>query len=113
MDGRVFLETQIKTQRENMRISLAFSIFLLGVGILATIWCTRSPITQSMNDIMKFGPMCVTASITAVPLKAFLCYRTRLALYCLLLGRCGPGRDPDPEDSQLIFEAMKNVLKVE
>ena len=113
MDGRAFLETQIKTQRGNMRISLAFSIALLLVGVLLTIWCLRSPNTQSINDLMKFGPIFVTASITAVPLKAFLCYRTRLSLYCVLLGQCGPDSSPDTDVSQLILEAMKCVLKVE
>ena len=113
MDGRAFLQSQIKTQRGNMHISLAFSIGLLLVGVLLTLWCSRRPDTQSIVDMMKFGPLCVTASITAVPLKAFLCYRSRVSLYCLLLGHCGPDSNPDPEVSQLILEAMKGVLKVE
>jgi hypothetical protein len=93
-----------------MRISLAFSMTLMIVGILLTIWCLNSAKTASFNELMKLGPMLITTAVAALPLKAFLSYRARVATYVYLLGCCS---DPDPAVAQLITEAIKNLLKMD
>jgi hypothetical protein len=110
MNSEGFLRGQIHTQRGNMRISLAFSLALLFLGILVTLWFLRPGSDKSYPDLMKLGPMLITSAVAAVPLKAFLSYRTRIATYVFLLGCCS---DPDPAVSQLVTEAMKNLLKTE
>jgi hypothetical protein len=111
MNSEIFLKVQIQTQRGNMRLSLAFSVALLLLGILVTLWFLLRPGSdKAYPDLMKLGPMFITSAVAAVPLKAFLSYRTRIATYVFLLGSCS---DPDPAVSQMVMEAMKNLLKVE
>ena len=90
-----------------MRISLAFSIALLMIGVLLTVWSIRA---TSFSEILKIGPMLITSAVAALPLKAFLSYRTRVATYVYLLGCCS---DPDPAVTQLVTEAIKNLLKMD
>jgi hypothetical protein len=93
-----------------MRISLAFSMALMIVGALLTIWCLNSAKTTSFNELMKLGPMLITTAVAALPLKAFFSYRCRVATYVFLLNCCS---DPDPAITQLINEAIKNLLKLD
>lgn len=93
-----------------MRMSLAFCAALLIVGVLLTAWCLRSTTMASYAEIMKIGPMLISTAVAALPLKAFLSYRTRIATYAFLLTRCS---DPDPAVKDLIGEAIKNLLKMD
>src|SRR5262245_29942024 len=82
MDSKNFLQGQIETQKGNMRISLAFSLALLLLGILLTAWFLRAagPAISSYPDLMKIGPLLITSTVAALPLKAFLSYRTENTL---------------------------------
>lgn len=94
-----------------MRISLGFSLALLLLGILVTVWFLRSGSAfSSYPDLMKVGPLLITSAVAALPLKAFLSYRTRIATYVFLLDHCS---DPDPAVSQVVVEAIKNLLKMD
>jgi len=111
MDSKAFLQGQIQTQKGNMRISLAFSVGLFLLGILVTLWFLGAGNDiKGFPDLMKLGPMLVTSAVAALPLKAFLNYRTRIATYVFLLG-CNS--DADPAAAQVLVEAMKNLLKVD
>jgi hypothetical protein len=109
MDSRAILQDQIQKQRGNMRISLAFSVALLMIGVLLTIWSVSSERTAGFSEIMKIGPMLITSAVAALPLKAFLSYRMRIAAYDCLL-RCP---ESDPTAAPLIATAIQNILKVE
>jgi hypothetical protein len=110
MDSKSFLQGQIQTQRGNMRISFAFAVGMLLTGIFVTLWFLRFGSVSAYSDIMKLGPMLITSAVAALPLKAFLSYRTRIATYVFLLSCCS---DSDPTASQLVAEAIKNLLKVD
>lgn len=106
---RAFLESQISLQRVNMWISFGFSLSLVLVGILVTMWCFKSTTFSSLVDSMKVGPALFSSAVAALPLKAFLSYRVRLAMYRYLQG-CP---ESDPLTAQLIMKAKENLLKVE
>lgn len=91
-----------------MRISFAFSVGLVVTGVFVTLWCLN--FAPGFNDIIKIGPAIISSGVAALPMKAFLAYRSRVATYIFLLGCCS---SPDPLIQQVIAEAMKALLKLE
>ena len=83
MSDSLSLEKQIKVQQEYMWISLAWTAFILILGIALTIFLYYKGDSGSANipEVLKVGPLFISGAVTAFPGKIFMECRARVATY--------------------------------
>lgn len=75
-------EKQIKAQTTNVLISAGFSVGVLIIGIIATVYLYRtSGLSGSALEFMKLGPVALSSIPLPFPLRAYLQYRVRIPIY--------------------------------
>lgn len=102
----LFFEQQIKVHKNNILISTSWAIFLLLIGVVATILCFKldKSIATKIPDLMKMGPLFVSTAVISFPFKEFLCSRSRIATYKFLRDYCAAN------DNRKLNKAMLEVI---
>jgi hypothetical protein len=98
-------------QRGNVLISLAFTLCVFSVSLVATVYLFRTGIPGTAIEYVKLGPIALSSISLPFPLRMYLSYRVRLPIY-RQLKRCFEkaaelGVDPDPE----LVDDARNALK--
>jgi hypothetical protein len=107
------LEIQIRTQKQNLWISVGWAILLFLIGVIGSIIWFRfdtNPDNKSL-DILKLGPFFVTAAVSSFPINRVL--RCRVSInyfvhvkYCFDNPSCLP-----PDQMQQLIDAVVDAIK--
>jgi hypothetical protein len=107
------LEEQIRTQRGNVLISVAFTFCVFSVSLVATLYLFRTGISGIGIEYVKLGPIALSSISLPLPLRMYLSYRVRLPIYRRLKHgfevAAKLGVEPDPElvdDARTALKAL-------
>jgi len=107
------LEIQIRTQRQNLWISVGWAILLFLIGVVGSILLLKldhNPDNKSL-EFFKLGPFFITSAVSSFPINRALGCRVRInyfvhVKYCIDNPSCLP-----PDQMQQLIDAVVEAIK--
>jgi hypothetical protein len=106
------LEIQIKTQKQNLWISVGWACLLFLIGVIGSIiWLKLDNTDNKSLDIIKLGPFFITTAVSSFPINRIMGCRERInyfihVKYCIDNPSCLP-----PDQMQKLIEAVVEAIK--
>src|SRR4029453_16014626 len=107
------LEIQIRTQKQNLWLSVGWAVLLFLIGVIGSIiWLKLETHPDSKTlDIIKLGPFFVTTAVSSFPINRIMGCRERInyfihVKYCIDNPACLP-----PDQMQKLIEAVVDAIR--